>query len=358
VVNDYWTWHTLDGGALTKPGIPGFPHLEPAQALLLETLDQLDLTNIPSATDLSARGGAVALALRDRGLRVNASDDSASSLLALRELGLTDDGSSTAFVCRILSGERGNARVYAELLEVWMRLEAGGMALLAGDKDKGFDRYLKTAVQWIGAGEVIRRGGGFRAARLVKTKLEPPPMSPPATFTIQARGRTLNCVAHAGAFASGKLDAASALLLEHLPDMAGKRVLDLGAGYGALGALLALEGATVTMLEVDAPSVCSIRDTLEANELKATVLHSDVDSALPSAERFEVVVTNPPFHVGRDLKLDVALEFLRAAERHLEPRGEVWVVANHFLPYETPLRNLGTVQEVARDRGFKVLKAR
>jgi 16S rRNA (guanine1207-N2)-methyltransferase len=113
----------------------------------------------------------------------------------------------------------------------------------------------------------------------------------------------------------------------------------------------------VTMLEVDAPSVSSIRDTLSANDLEATVLHSDVDSALPANEGFEVVVMNPPFHVGRDLKLDVALEFIRAAATHLEPNGEIWLVANHFLPYENHMRNLGTVQEMARERGFKVLKA-
>jgi 16S rRNA (guanine1207-N2)-methyltransferase len=355
-VNDYWTWRTLEGGALTKPGIQGFPGLEPAQALLLEAMADLDLSGVSSAVDLSARGGAVVLALRELGIHAFGTDDSASSLLALRELGIVDNDAAHALGIRTLSGERGNARVYAELHALWTRLESSGVALIVGDKDKGFERYLKTAVAWFGEGEIIWRSKGCRVARLLKTRLEPPPPPPETRFTIEARGRTLSCVAHAGAFSSGKLDTASALLLEHLPVMTGKRVLDIGAGYGALGGFLALEGAQVTLLEVDAPSVRSTRDTLALNGLEGTVLHSDVDSALAPEAHFDTIVMNPPFHVGRDLKLDVALEFIRATQRHLVKGGSAWLVANHFLPYETPLRDLGLVQEVARERGFKLLK--
>ncbi len=373
-MSDYWTWTTLPGGALTKPGIPGYPALEPSQALLVAALDDLDLSGVGRALDLSARGGALLLALRDRGLAVAGTDSSAASRSALTrfeisDAGVNDDGFSndgfsnddapSDLVCQILSGERGNARVFAELHQVWTRTAPGGRVLVAGDKDKGFERYLKTAAAWFGESETIRRGRGFRVAQLRKTQTESPPSSDPLRFSIQARGHTLNCVAHPGTFAGGKLDAASALLLEHLPAVtAGKRVLDIGAGYGALGGLLALEGAEVTLLEDDAFSVRSVRDTLALNTLSSRVLHSDVDSALAAEARFELVVMNPPFHVGRDLKLDVALEFIRAAARHLLPGGEAWLVANHFLPYETPLRQIGSVEEIASKNGFKLLRAR
>jgi 16S rRNA (guanine1207-N2)-methyltransferase len=132
-------------------------------------------------------------------------------------------------------------------------------------------------------------------------------------------------------------------------------VLDIGAGYGALGAMLALEGANVTMLEDDWFSVQSIERTLRLNNLNARVLHSDVDASLEKDAKFDLIVMNPPFHVGKDVILDVALEFIEAAKRHLAAHGEVWLVSNHFLPYEQPLASLGRVREVARDRGFKVL---
>ncbi|NJK44787.1 MAG: hypothetical protein HC933_11325, partial [Pleurocapsa sp. SU_196_0] len=172
-MNDYWTWRTLEGGALTKPGIQGFPGLEAAQALLLEAIADLNLDGIPSAVDLSARGGAVVLALRALGIHAVGTDDAASSLLALRQLGIADDGATHGLGIRTLSGERGNARVYAELHALWTRLKPNGVALIAGDKDKGFERYLKTAVEWFGEGEVIWRSKGFRVARLLNTRLEP-----------------------------------------------------------------------------------------------------------------------------------------------------------------------------------------
>jgi 16S rRNA (guanine1207-N2)-methyltransferase len=351
--DSYWSYRSLSGGALTKPGIPGFPHLEPSQDLLLEAIE--DLGAVGTAVDLSARGGAVVLRLRELGWIAGGTDSSASSLTALSKLVIADDGGSVGLTCRILSGERGNARVFHELEELWGRTAPGGVALLAGDKDKGFDRYLKTAVSWFGAGEVVKRGNGFRVARVVKTKIEPPPMTEPSRFTLEARGRALACIAYPGVFAAGKLDAASAVLLAYLPAANGKTVLDIGAGYGALGGFLALEGATVTMLEHDALSVQSCRETLVLNELPGTVLHSDVDATLETGSKFDWVVMNPPFHVGRDLKLDVALEFIAAADRHLRKGGEAWLVANHFLPYEAHLAGIGTLTEVVKERGFKLL---
>lgn len=351
--HSYWSWRTLPGGALTKPGIAGYPHLEPAQDLLLELIE----AGTGFALDLSARGGAVALRLREHGWTVAATDDSAASLAALRKLELTDAGGAAELVYLMLSAERGNARVAAQLATAWSRTAAGGVLLLAGDKDKGFERYFKQAVQVFGDGEVVKRGNGYRVARIHKTKLEPPVMPAAQRFTIAARGLTVECSAQPGVFASGKLDAASAVMLSSLPNSAGKRVLDIGAGYGALGVTLALEGATVTMLESDAPSVQSCLETLTLNGVSGTVLHSDVDAQLTSSARFDWVVMNPPFHVGRDLKLEVALEFIAAAGRHLRSGGEVWLVANHFLPYEAALSQLGAVEAVTVERGFKLLRA-
>ena len=351
--HSYWSWRTLTGGALTKPGIAGYPHLEPAQELLLEVTQ--DFTGTGQALDLSARGGAVALRLRENGWTVSATDDSAASLVALEKLELSDAGGSSELVCLMLSAERGNARVQAQIAQAWSRTTPGGVLLLAGDKDKGFERYFKQAVQLFGDGEVVKRGNGFRVARLIKTKLESPVIPETQHFAFSARGFTVHCSAQPGVFAAGKLDAASAVMLAHLPSAAGKSVLDIGAGYGALGVTLALEGAVVTMLESDAPSVQSCVETLALNGLAGTVLHSDVDAQLEPNARFDWVVMNPPFHVGRDLKLEVALEFIAAAGRHLKAGDEAWLVANHFLPYEAALASLGAVEVVTVERGFKLL---
>ncbi len=352
--HSYFDFLPLQNGALTKPGLPSFPWLELSQVLLLEALEK---EKLGSVMDLSARGGAVALALAANGAKVMVSDSSAAALSCLAktalEIGIQENADT---VIAILNGERGNARVMHTILESWHCCKAGGTVFLAGDKDKGFERYLKQAKTIFGAGEIIARGKGFRVAKLEKTLLEIPEALEPLIFAVEARGQTLQAVAHAGTFASGKLDAASALLLEHLPSGAGRMVLDIGAGYGVLSGFLALEGAKISLLEDDALSVQSCTDTLKANGLTGTVLHSDVDSALEKTAKFDLIVMNPPFHVGKEMRIDVALEFIAAAKRHATKNTEIFLVANHFLPYETPFASLGKLETVVNAKGFKVLK--
>jgi 16S rRNA (guanine1207-N2)-methyltransferase len=351
---NYFDLVRLEPHGYSKAGVPGFPYLEPSQVVLLEALEEVRGGNI---TDLTARGGAVALALAARGAQVVVSDPSAAALACLRQTGLPLGIFDNAdVVLAILSGERGNARVAQTILEAWRCTKLGGVAYLAGDKDKGFERYFKEAKKLFGGGEILAREKGFRAAKLEKTNPQTPPALEPMRFTVQARDTHLNCVAYAGTFASGKLDAASQLLLAHLPSGTGRKVLDIGAGYGVLAGFLALEGAAVTLLEDDALSVQSAQATLLEHGLSGRVLHSDVDSALKPEDKFDLIVMNPPFHVGRDLRLDVAEEFIRAAMRHSSKGSEIWLVANHFLPYEKPLSQLGQVQVMAREHGFKVLK--
>ncbi len=364
-MSSYFLTKQLEDGSITKPGVRGFPDLDPAQALLLETLSQFEVSG--SVLDLTARGGAVALEFSRQGLEVSALEVSQAAITALsltaektgfkrlEPAQVFDLETQFDLVCLILPADRGNALVRFWLERAFAATKPVGRVLVAGDKDKGFERYFKEAKTFFGSAEILERSKGLRVGLLEKTLLEPPVQPQSERFTIEARGLKLECEALPGVFASGKLDVASKVLLEHLPNAGGKRVLDIGAGYAALGGMLALEKGNVTMLEDDWFSVQSIKRTLELNNLNAQVLHSDVDSSLEKDAKFDLIVMNPPFHVGKDVILDVALEFIEAAKRHLAKHGEVWLVSNHFLPYEQPLASLGRVHEVARDRGFKVL---
>ncbi len=361
----YFQTKQLEDGSITKPGVRGFPYLDPAQVLLLETLGQLEVSG--SVLDLTARGGALALEFSKLGLEVAALEISQAAITALNLTAaklafkvlepeqVFDLEPQFDLVCLILPADRGNALVRFWCERAFAFTKPGGRVLLTGDKDKGFERYFKEAKHFFGSAEILERSKGLRVGLLEKTLIEAPKQPSAERFTIEARTLKLECEALPGVFASGKLDAASKVLLEQLPNAGGKRVLDIGAGYGALGSILALEGGSVTMLEDDWFSVQSIQRTLNLNNLNARVLHSDVDSNLEKDAKFDLIVMNPPFHVGKDVILDVALEFIQAAGRHLAQHGEVWLVANHFLPYEQPLASLGRVREMARDRGFKVL---
>lgn len=71
-----------------------------------------------------------------------------------------------------------------------------------------------------------------------------------------------------------------------------------------------------------------------------------------------MVVTNPPFHVGKATDLDVPIQFIHDAWKVLAPGGRLNLVANRTLPYEGAIRFLFKNVSMAHDgRRFKVLTA-
>ncbi len=356
----------LRRGVATKAGVRGAPGLDAAQTLLVTTMFREGVRG--EVLDLTAMGGLIGCL---PGVTLRAVEGSAPALAALLASGHNgtaaipgDDLSGiwagrAPTVATILAGDRGNA--YAEAQIVWAHASTlpGGTLFLAGDKDKGFERYVRRASGLFGTGETIAREGGMRVAKLVRRPGVTPPQ--PAAETYETHG--LSIVGLPGVFSAGKLDRATGLLLDTLAgqQMRGQRVLDIGCGSGVLGAWAASQGAEATLLDADLQSVRSAEATLEASQLAARVLHSDVDAALGSAvgadTGFDLVLSNPPFHVGRGVVLDITAEFVLAAERRLRPGGRLVMVANEFLPYEKLLSGWHNVQVLAQHAGFKVLSA-
>jgi 16S rRNA (guanine1207-N2)-methyltransferase len=142
-------------------------------------------------------------------------------------------------------------------------------------------------------------------------------------------------------------------------------VLDLGAGYGAIGLLLATEKAQVTLCEDDWASVLSAQSTRQKAGLEAQIpsadvaqiLHCDVDDMLDEGICYDRVVANPPFHVGGQVILEVARAFVRAARARLKRGGKFVLVANAFLAYEPLLQEcFGSYRQLHREGGYKVLE--
>jgi len=74
--------------------------------------------------------------------------------------------------------------------------------------------------------------------------------------------------------------------------------------------------------------------------------------------RFDVVLTNPPFHQERQTDYNVAHQFIRDAARVLQRRGRLYVVANRFIRYEDPLReHFYEVSVAYEDNLYRVLLA-
>ena len=174
-----------------------------------------------------------------------------------------------------------------------------------------------------------------------------------------------------GLFAWDRVDAASALLAEYLPDTLSGRIADLGAGWGFLSMQLARRCPGLTaleLLEADATADLGQGEELEPArrnlqmalasrpEVHANVHWHDVTGGLP--QRVDAIVSNPPFHMGRADLPALGRAFIARAAEALEAEGQFWLVANRHLPYEATLSAaFAQVQTCAQRDGFKVIHA-
>jgi 16S rRNA (guanine1207-N2)-methyltransferase len=85
-----------------------------------------------------------------------------------------------------------------------------------------------------------------------------------------------------------------------------------------------------------------------------TVQRDDALSALPDSAE-ELIVLNPPFHIGNAVHAGIALKLFADAGRVLAPGGELWTVWNSHLAYKPALNRLvGPTREVSRNPKFTV----
>ena len=162
-----------------------------------------------------------------------------------------------------------------------------------------------------------------------------------------------------GVFSAYELDVGTALLLSTLQNRVNGKILDLGCGAGVIGAMIKKRNpdAQITMTDIHAMALASARKTLAENQLKGDVLASDVFSNVEG--KFDLIISNPPFHDGINTAYRTVQELIGQAKKHLNQGGELRIVANAFLPYADLLQHHFDVFDVlAQTSKFKVYSAK
>lgn len=161
-----------------------------------------------------------------------------------------------------------------------------------------------------------------------------------------------------GVFSWDRIDPGSALLLKHLPPLAGEGV-DLGCGLGLLGraVLAAPKVKRLTFIDHDRRAVEAARRNVQ--DERAVFAWADAAGPGYPLEDIDFVVMNPPFHESGSEDRGLGQRFIQRAHQILRRSGTLWLVANRHLPYEPILGPLfSKVERRADSGGYKVFEAR
>lgn len=272
-----------------------------------------------------------------------------------------------------------------EIADAVARWAAPDVVLVAGGRVKHMTLAQNDVLARSFA--VVQPQRAERKSRLlVATEPRRVPEIPP--FPVAATHEGLTLVAHGGAFAGARLDIGTRVLLDALglfggadsspthgaeagadsaPTPAGedavasRTVLDLGCGTGALAVSYARAHPDARVIATDrsAAAVASARATVAANRVadRVEVVHDDAASAVPDAS-VDVVLLNPPFHLGTSIHTGAATRLFAAAARVLRPDGELFTVFNSSLGYRAELTRLvGPTTQLHRTPKFTVTRS-
>lgn len=239
------------------------------------------------------------------------------------------------------------------------RHAAPDVTVYAGGMQKHMTLAMNATLE--GHFTAVRAGLGRQKARALEaTGPRPGSAAEPTTAREFHQDAGLWICARGGVFAGTGIDIGTRFLLGFLGEAnpGAASAVDLGCGTGALAAALAMARSDVRVVATDqsAAAVASAEETMLANGVadRVRVLRDDAGSTLPEASA-DLVLLNPPFHIGASVHAGAGLAMIEAAARLLAPGGELWTVFNSHLGYQKALRRLvGPTRQAGRNAKFRV----
>lgn len=359
---------------VAKPGVFSWERLDPATELLIQAMH---INPTDTVLDLGCGTGLVGLVAAQKATQgqVYLVDNNVVALeasrrtLALNHIGnaevrVSDCASAVrdvAFDVLLTHLPRGRETAHQFIADAAAVLKPGGRLYLAGHNAAGIKPFIAYAKEILGNAETLTYKKGCRVALCNKNERTTIPQTDYyrwREFDAQVGEQTYRFVSKPGVFSWDRLDAGTRTLLETIKIRPNDTVLDIGCGYGIIGTIAAQKARQVYMVDSDSIAVEAARRTLALNRIThAHVLVSDGTEAVRDV-CFDLVISNPPFHQGRQTDYNVAHQFIREAAAILNPRGRLYLVANRFIRYEHQMEAcFNDVQIAHEDNLFRVLLA-
>ncbi|MDB4939757.1 MAG: rRNA methyltransferase [Candidatus Doudnabacteria bacterium] len=179
-------------------------------------------------------------------------------------------------------------------------------------------------------------------------------------FMLEISDVSLEVVSLPGVFSHGRLDDGTKMLLETLPRFENEKILDWGSGAGVIGAFIKKTSPNIEidMVDSNALAVEASRLTMEENGFETErVWTSDIFSDVK--DKYDYILSNPPFHKGIETNYDVSAKFIAEAKNHLRPGGKIRIVANTFLGYRPLLKKaFGNLTVINENNSYRVYESR
>jgi 16S rRNA (guanine1207-N2)-methyltransferase len=235
-------------------------------------------------------------------------------------------------------------------------LASGGRLTALAPKDRGGARLAKE----LAAFGCDARASARRHYRFCDTVRPGQPQGLDAAIAAGAPqiAPALGLWSQPGVFSWDRADPGSALLIRHLPSLAGTGA-DFGCGVGLL-ARAVLQSPAMTrldLIDIDRRAIEAARRNID--DPRARFAWRDVRLEAGNLQDLDFVVMNPPFHDQGEEDRGLGAAFIKRAAAALKPKGVCWLVANRHLPYEALLAPLfPRLRQVVQAEGYKVYEAR
>lgn len=234
-------------------------------------------------------------------------------------------------------------------------LAPDGRLIVYGGNDEGIRTFLRTLGK-LGAVTTLTARGHGRIIALGRRDVSGVVAPRLADWRQQAdAGRSWT--SFPGLFAAGTPDPGTALLLAHLPALPGDaNVLDYGAGPGAIAEAIGAAQPSVRLTLLDNDSVALVAAATNVPSAKAWLLGDSLQATGDS--RFQMIVSNPPLHVGFKEDLSALLCLIAEAPDHLAKTGVLLLVVQRRIALERTLAaSFSSVSTLADDGRYRVWRA-
>lgn len=180
-------------------------------------------------------------------------------------------------------------------------------------------------------------------------------------LSVVLAGERRDLVTSSGLFSPDGVDKGTAILLDTVPDPEGRRLLDVGCGWGPIALTLALRAPHAEVLAVDVNERCIALTTENARRLGLGNVTATTPDAVDPDLEFDTIWSNPPIRIGKQELHALLLRWLP----RLAPGGSAWLVVQKNLGADSLQRWLAeelppgfAVRRAETSKSFRILEVR